>query len=150
MFGCKVLMTNTLKKYKKILERRRHNFHFLHLLSCSLFLLSNILIKVNKIYFLIVQTDRVVSMADLYGCHTWKNSKQNLWLTKLSFVSSINDITHHGQVSAAFAPYRVRPFEFAPSSSPLRVRPFVFAPTLYRVRPHIFINKAKPGTSLTT
>ena len=89
-------MTNTLKKYKKILERRRHNFHFLHLLSCSLFLLSNILIKVNKIYFLIVQTDRVVSMADLYGCHTWKNSKQNLWLTKLSFVSSINDITHHG------------------------------------------------------
>ena len=89
-------MTNTLKKYKKILERRRHHFHFLHLLSCSLFLLCNILIKVCGIYFLIVQTDKVVSMGDLYVRHTWNSSKQNHWLTKLSFVSSINDITHDG------------------------------------------------------
>ena len=65
MFGCKGLMTNTLKKYKKILERRRHHFHFLHLLSCSLFLLSDILIKVSGIYFLIVQTDKVVSVGNL-------------------------------------------------------------------------------------
>ena len=48
-------------------------------------------------------------------------------------------------VSAAFAPYRVRPFEFAPTlycvrPHTFRVRPHqvVFAPTLYRVRPHTF------------
>ena len=84
MFGCKVLMTNTLKKYKKILERRRHHFHFLHLLSCSLLLLSNCLIKVSGIYFLTVQTHKVVSMGDLQVCHTWNSSKQNLWLTELN------------------------------------------------------------------
>ena len=36
-------------------------------------------------------------------------------------------------VSAAFAPYRVRPFEFAPSSSPLPYA--VFAPTLFEFDP---------------
>ena len=75
---------------------RRHHFHFLHLPSCSLLLVSNILTKVSAIYFLIVQADKVVSMGDLYVFHTWNSFKQNLWLTKLSFVSSINDITHHG------------------------------------------------------
>ena len=97
MLGCKGLMTNTLKRYKKILERRRHHFHFLHLLSCSLFLLSDILIKVSGIYYIFLLCKLIkLFLWVIYVCHTWNSSKQNLWLTKLSFVSSIKDITHHG------------------------------------------------------
>ena len=97
MYECKGLVTNTLKKYKKILERRRHNFHFIHLLSCSLFLLSDILIKVSGIYYIFLLCKLIkLFLWVIYVCHTWNSSKQNLWLTKLSFVSSINDITHDG------------------------------------------------------
>ena len=97
MYECKGLVTNTLKKYKKILERRRHHFHFLHLLSCSLFLLSDILIKVSVIYYIFLLCKLIkLFLWVIYVCHTWNSSKQNLWLTKLSFVSSINDITHDG------------------------------------------------------
>ena len=67
-----------------------------------------------------------------------------VWRNSL-FLFSYTNCAVNPLVSAAFAPYRNRPFVFAPTlycvrPHTFRVRPHqvVFVPTLYRIRPHTF------------